>query len=357
MSTTGSDLILTIVLWVTGTFALLSVLLLFTAAMFRLRSRREESRELVIRTRWSPLITHLIAHGSLDWDGLPNLARADRKRFIEYWAVMHAYVRGSGDQAMNLLAGHLDMHKWLTPLLTHRQIRYRLAAVTALGYLGTATDKQIKRVEKNIANPNRFLSITALRCILNLDIERGIRALNITLAEKNWSDSRLISALREADQSAVLAELHASIETAPRRTALKCYRLCKQLRGYTDREESLTLLKRFPEDPAVAAQFLRLVNIPSLMPYVMPFLRHSEADIRALAIEAVGRLGTLVNMHDLTPRLDDEDPWVRYDAATSILLLPGMNASQITALLERLPESPGRIILQELYQVSQRGAA
>lgn len=353
-STTSSDAILQFVIAITGVFLVLCFLLLLTALGFRVRSWREQrKRERVIRV-WRPILIQVITDSSFNSNRLPSIARSDRKRFIELWSVMHAYVRGSGDDAMNLLAARIKLHQWITPLLNSPSLRTRIAATTALGYSGKASEKQLKRIEKSITDKNRLLSVTALRSLLNLDHERGFRSLRALLATKDWSDSRVISALREAPLAAVLNELQHSIETAPRRGALRCFRLIEQLRGYTARDECLTLLERFPDDPAVRSQFLRLVNLPSLLPLVLESLAHQDAEIRALAVEAVGRIGSRQEMPALAERLGDEDLWVCYDAAATLILLPQISDTDILRLIETEPDSAGKDILYELHQQQRR---
>ncbi|MGX5914768.1 HEAT repeat domain-containing protein [Aliidiomarina sp. Khilg15.8] len=348
VSTTGSDFILTSVLWITAGFTTLCILLLLIAAALRYRARYMEAQEQRICRRWRPILNQAIANPTAPLPALPALPIRHRPLFLEYWCIVHAQVRGSGDTALNQLAHELYMDDWITHILRHGEFKYRLAALSALGYFASATPEQLRLVRNALNHPGRVISITALRCLLNLNTEDGMQELERCLMHKHWSDSRLMSALQDAPTAPVLEVLHRAILNAPRRVALKCYRLCERLRGYTDQEETYLLLQRFPHDSSVAAQFLRLVNLPGLLPEVRPFLKHDHADIRALAITAIGRLGSETELPHICPLLADDDPWVRYDTAATLLLMPGVDEAMIENLCNTLPDSLGRTTLRQL---------
>lgn len=198
---------------------------------------------------------------------------------------------------------------------------------------------------------HRLLSITALRCLLNLNMERTLGELANRLSFMNWSDSRLVSALKEAPREQVLTVLDSALQTAPLRRALKCYRLAEQLRGYTDQPTTDTLLRRFGEEEAALSQFLRLVNTPSARPQVLNLLSHPTAGIRAQAIIALGRIGETEDAERLLSMLNDTDSWVRYDAAATILLLPGIDDDHISRLLSQLPPDGAEHLL--LYSLAR----
>lgn len=359
VSTIDSDPLLHVVLIVTTGFGVLCILLLITAAAFRLRSEREAKAQEATREYWKNALASAIAQGPQKSYALPNLAKKDRARFLEYWCLMHSYVRGSGDQAMNQIAAQLELPEWATSLLKSRMLRVRITAVTALGYFGHANNQQLKLIEKMLNHPNRLVAVAALRSLLSLDEHRGAQALESIFKEKTWSESRVLSALREAPLERVLPSLKLGMRDMPRRTALKCFRLAEQLRGYTDREEALNLLERFLDDPAVVAQFLKLANVPSLLVHATRFLSHRDPEIRGLVIRCIGRLGDASYAPRLFDRLEDEDPWVRFDAAATLIMLPDVTSSSIYEELSKRPQSTGSDTLKVLLenQVDLQGLA
>ncbi|RTE85806.1 MULTISPECIES: HEAT repeat domain-containing protein [Gammaproteobacteria] len=359
VSTIDSDPLLHVVLVVTTGFGVLCLLLLITAAGFRLRSERELKEQSATRAYWKDAIASAIAEGPQEAYGLPKLTKKDRARFLEYWCLMHSYVRGSGDDAMNQIAAQLKLSEWVTSLLKSRVLRVRITAVTALGYYGKANSKQLKLIEKMLNHPNSLIAVAALRSLLSLDEQRGAKALEAIFKEKTWSESRVLSALREAPLERVLPSLKLGMKEMPRRTALKCFRLAEQLRGYTDREEALNLLERFLDDTAVVAQFLKLASVPSLLVHATRFLSHRDPEIRGLVIRCIGRLGDASYTPRLFDRLEDEDPWVRFDAAATLIMLPDLTPDAIKAELQKRPASAGSETLTMLIdnQINLQGLA
>ncbi|MCC5880626.1 MAG: HEAT repeat domain-containing protein [Idiomarina sp.] len=349
MFTTNSDVILDIVIAATLGFLSLCGVLLLIAGLFRWQSRRSLLRERKLTELWQAHFHQAICDGTLAVSDMPRLKRRHRKDFLEYWSQVHAYVRGSGDKGLNELAHLVDLPRWLTRYLSDPRISVRLSAITALGYFGKATATQERYVLRALESKNRLLSITALRCLMSLNVERTLGELANRLAFMNWSDSRLVSALKEAPREQVLAVLDNALHDAPLPRALKCYRLAEQLRGYTDQQTTDTLLERFADQEAALSQFLRLVNTPSSRPQVITLLSHPSANIRAQAIMALGRIGDTSDADRLLTMLDDSDNWVRYDAAATILLLPGIGNTQIDHLLTQLDEgSPAHMLFYSL---------
>lgn len=337
-------------------FSILCFLLLIIAGAFRWRARRSSRRMERLKQRWQATFHQVISSGHCPDSKTLILKRRQRKDFLNYWSQVHAYVRGSGDTGMNELAAMLNMPHWLNRYLHHPMLHVQLSAITALGYFGQATPQQERFVLQALRSRHRLLSITALRCLLNLNPEQTLQQLTNQLSLMNWSDARLLSALREAPREPMLDVLEQAIATAPLRRALKCYRLAERLRGYTAQVTSDTLLQRFGQETAALAQFLRLVNTPSSRAQVLPLLTHDDADIRAQALVAIGRIGQLSDASRLLPLLNDNNAWVRYDAAATLLLLPGADENTINQWLQTLePGSHGHLLLYSLTRTFKAG--
>lgn len=113
----------------------------------------------------------------------------------------------------------------------------------------------------------------------------------------------------------------------------------------------------FDDSPAVrdaaAAALAKLGEIA--LPVMRKLLTDDEATVRARMAKSLGSMGKTAKaaLDDLDYALDDDDGWVRLNAAEAIWLITGKTGSVVPALIEEL-KNPKRRIRFKTYQLFQK---
>jgi len=98
-------------------------------------------------------------------------------------------------------------------------------------------------------------------------------------------------------------------------------------------------------DDRVISVCLQLVTDPQDHERVVRLLASPRWHVRMHAAAALGRLGEPSDRDLLVPLLSDSVWWVRYRTAQALLALPGMGASGLRLVKERLDDAYGRDII------------
>ncbi len=113
--------------------------------------------------------------------------------------------------------------------------------------------------------------------------------------------------------------------------------------------------KRFSPRTDMQSQLVPILDAlgrtadPSALPHLLPFLKHSNAEVREAAARAIGRLGDPAGVAPLMEMLADADSAPRAAAAEALADLKAtVNPAEIVARLDAEPERAVRVALYTL---------
>jgi len=307
-----------ILLFLIGNIALL---LLFGIVLRIWRERGQRRRER-FRARWEPV---LYARMAGDAAPLPALAPGERLLFISLWLHLLGYVRDQAADALVQTAGELGLPQYALQLLESRSPWKRVIAMRAVAALrlDQACDTLLAKAMQN--RPRS--SLTAVRALLQIDLERGFPALEYLLNHQQWSPAAMVEIV-QAGGSQTVRKLAALVGSVPPGRAKPLARLIELLEDQTALPALRRRLASSRDEEEIAAILHCLGRLGQRedSATALAYLEHGSWLVRMQAAYVLGALGGAQDIARLTPLLRDREWWVRYRAAQSLLRLAGSGA-------------------------------
>lgn len=198
-----------------------------------------------------------------------------------------------------------------------------------------------------------LISLAAARAIMEIDPHNGAPLLLQRLNRPGWPLGRLRQLLQLAPLTVRNRSLSQALADAPEPLLIRLLALSHEL-AESDTEPAMQLaLRRFPEDPLVLAQVLRLTAAPGNLPLARAALAHPHDEVRHAALGALGRLGSLKDTDLLAGHLNQDNWYNQQAAAAALMALPGMQPQLALDILPGLNRQSGR--LHWLQALSERG--
>lgn len=299
--------------------------LLMLAAVFLLRIRLliRQGQERVFEAQWQPLLAECVFGVPAT---LPQVPRNMRYRFLKVWNFHHESLVGKARSNLEALAGAMRLEDIARDLMRNGNLRQRLIAVMTLGHLGDRS--QWHDLRALVADPSPMLSLAAARALLDIDASATLAWLvTVMAAREDWPLARVVSILKEAGPDRVTLPLIAAAETAARSEGgrRQVARLLSMMEvAHTESVAPVAgRIVREVDDPELIAAALLLVQDPRDLDIVRRHAGHEAWQVRANALQVIGRIGESADRPMLVEKLADRHWWVRYHAAHALLALPG----------------------------------
>lgn len=273
-------------------------------------------------------------------DSLGNVGGDKALALLEKALTDHnTHVRWQATQALGIVGGDKAL-AWLGKALTDRDVRTRRNAVYVLGSVGG--DKALALLKKALADHDFGVRWSAVSALGKLGNDQALPLLEKALADPDSSLRRAAAtALGNLGGDQVLALLEKALAdpiVTVRQSA--AYAL-----GRVGGDKAHALLELLP-----AGMRPPVVGVDKSLVQLGKELSHPDANVRRLAVNALGRLGGDQVLGWLEQALADKDANVRQAAAIE---LGGIGGDKALALLEKALADPNNY----WYVTSQLGMA
>ncbi len=324
--------------------ALLTLCIALLIMGLRIQRYWLERHEQHFQQRWRPVL--MLAMVGEPGGALPVLARRDQWRFLKLWNHMQESVRGDATQRLGALAHQLGCQHMARRLLASGSLTRRLFAILTLGHMRDATAWDLLDVQ--LRQPGRISSLYAARALIQIDLQRGVRAVVPHLLQRDdWEMVRIAILLQEF-RDALGGELTQRLAGLPTALWPRALQLAEALHLHVPADIVLPWLQM--EQPAdVLSAALRLANDAEVRPAVRALAGHADWRVRVQAAHALGRLGEPSDVAVLTGLLSDPQWWVRYRAAGALSQLPFLSREELRGLLAALQDRYAREISTQVF--------
>lgn len=319
-----------------------SVMLLMTIVVLRLRLTRRERRTKVILDRWRPLLA-MAAAGDLSPS--PPIDDDDGKLLLPLWNQVRESVRGESEASLDAFARCIGLDRTARVLLASGNSRARLLAINTLGHIGsTETTAQLERY---CLDNDAIVSFAAARALLRIDSANALPMLVPLMLERaDWPIARLAPMLRVADMAQLELVLTDAL-THVRGAALeRLLLIAAVLPAERVSQWARTALEK-SENWAQIAAALRLVSDPRDAPLVRRFLQHPVWQVRVRAVTALERVAGADDLPNLVAALADPEWWVRLRAARTLARLPFLSGEHLARLRDSVSDRFARDALTQ----------
>jgi HEAT repeat protein len=335
----------TAALWCTVASVFASILLLLYTIELRIRRRIAEYRHARVSAYWRAIIANAMAPATDPVTSPPKLRRRDRKEFLKLWNRTRNMVEGAAAERLIDLVQQLDLVKWVRRQATHSHFGTRLLAIQSLGYLRDEKSWELLLAESD--SENLALSVTAAEALVEIDPDRAVLAVIPKIAARHdWPKTHVFRLLQKAGSEAVSEPLYRAIRTGT--DAEAAYLLpFAALAEFDVRDAMAAETMATRDDPDVLAAALKLASGYGRVPRLDRLAAHPVWYVRMQAARLLGRTARPDDAKRLEALLTDENWWVRYRAASSLVCLPGSSAADIDAIKTRQTDPFARDILEQ----------
>lgn len=294
------------------------------------------------------------AHITAEGDPLPELAMLkDPHAVLEMWNHLHESLDGEAKAGLNRFADQLGIPDIAQSMLRSRFIDRKLLAINTLGNL--ADRGAYSAVERLINERDPIVSYWAWRALIRIDVETALeKTLTVILARTDWSPVFVAELLQQIDADTLSEPLCRLVSDAFDQAIeeRQMSRLVSYL-TFAHIFDSATVITRIFEETdqkEVLIACLRLLPDfePALRPQVRKLVRDHRWEVRLEAISTLSRFHEPEDLPLLLETLDDQEWWVRYRAAGTILDLPEFAENGIEPLIDRLSSDFARDMLRQV---------
>lgn len=280
---------------------------------------------------------------------LPSIHKQDWLLLFNLWNLMHDFLRGEASEKLNQFARLTDMDQVARRWLKKPRVRDRLIAVITLGRL---RDQQAwPSLCEIMRGKHSTLSLAAARALIQIDPNAALPIiLPAILDRQDWPPSRIASFLGQASSRMTHQLADATLQTVSKRAPGVLRHLLES--GYNKLFNIADALHHSQNDEIISA-CLQSVSNPADLPSVRHYARHANWRLRVQAANALGRIGTRLDIPLLTGLLSDPQWWVRYRAAQAITRLPSVDDASLQKMQTQLEDPYARDILRQAIAESQ----
>lgn len=342
-----SDALLRIALYSALAVAVLTLLLLVYALLITSFSQRRNRTQQQFEATWRPYLAGVAVGDEVLQ--VPSLPVSQRNWFLLLWCRTQRSLRGSARPRLNAMFSYLELEPVAVTAIQTGSVREQLTGLTALGYLDNLAHWELVAGRIEAANP--IIALAAAKTLVSLDSERALRLLMpLFLTRADWSMVQLKMLCRLAGPLAVTAPLLSELRHYKQHPAtMTPHAVSRMLRlmAFADQAQLASPARDLLISGDATAAYWALLCLgenadPRDRDRILAHLHHAAPEVRAMAAQA---LQATVNSDDLMvllPLLEDQDWWVRQQAADAVVKIPGMNRQQLQTLMAEMTDPYGR---------------
>ncbi|MBC8650125.1 HEAT repeat domain-containing protein [Pseudomonas sp. MTM4] len=339
------DAMLQLALYCALGLAGLTLLVMLQVLLLGEVARRRSARRQQFNDQWRPFFA-LCSLGDTLPEPLPVLPRGRQLWFLLQWNRTQLQLRGAARERMNRALVALNMDRRALALLRGR-VQRKLIGLTCLRHL--ADPAHWEAVQPLLMSRNMIVSLAAAQTLIAMDAARAMHLiLPAAAARPDWALPRLANLCQQAGEQAVTTPLLITLSSSedPRRE-----RLIPLLVHGDPRHAAPWARVRLEEDSApeqlqIALRCLCELGDPRDRPLLLRALRHSHADVRLGALQALHKQARDDDSELFLPLLGDHSWWVRQTAADCLATLPRNTPERLQALLAQVEDRYGQDALR-----------
>lgn len=261
---------------------------------------------------------------------VPALRKREVAGFIEAWNLAHVPLHGETTPALARIAGTVGLERRLYQRLAHGGFHDRLVSTIALGHLKQQT--HFDRIALYLDDKSSIVSLCAARALMQIDPRRGIPLFLAQIEQRDdWSEGTIAAILKETSPGLISRQLAQATLQAEPELASRLIRLLADV----DPQEAAPIIRKFllsATDDHLISTCLQVMTRTADLDCVRPLLGRPRWHVRMQAASTLGRLGEPGDEKLLLGMLADEQWWVRYRTAQSLIKLPSMGEAGLREL-------------------------
>lgn len=333
--------------------AILTIVMLCGILLMRLWLLVKERRRKRFYKVWRPLLVQCVEDVP---QAVPRVSRLDRLHFLYYWNYFHESLRGEAKQRLNQVARLAGMDRTAAGMLKRGGVRKRLLAIATLGHL---RERSVwNELQDLAASDHPVLSLAAARALIQIDAKAAMPVLSPLIgAREDWSPTKVAAILREAGPDLIVRPLAIAAFSAPPGMAVRLISYLEATQSKDVLPLVRSLMLRWSADDRVQAAALSLIGRcqdPQDLEIVRSYVSHSNWQVRAQAVIALGKMGVRSDETRLIAMLADPQWEVRYRAAEALAGLPFVTRDRLAQIQSEQTDDHAKEILTPFLFPLQR---
>lgn len=373
LSFAALDPVLRLALFAALALAAISLLVMAQVLLLSQAGARRERRRERFEARWRPLLVAESLGLPAGSGALPVPAkRAECDWLLRLWNQVQFHLRGPSHARLNAMLCALGLDRHALSLLSRRDARDQLTALSSLRHLGDSA--YWAHVRPLIEAPGAVISLAAAEALVAIDPVRAMRqVLPIAMRRRDWSRNRIELACQQAGRDAVTQPLVDLLrEPLPPWARARLLELLRHAQPRTLGPWARAVLERpLPaEAPArtgpnadadarpgleriAALRVLAALHDPADRSRILAALRDPLGAARLAAIDALRAQLVAADADALLLMLSDRNWGVRQAAADALASMPGLAPAALAAMADAVYDRYGREALQRA--IAERG--
>lgn len=285
------------------------------------------------------------------FDPVEPLPKEELPHFLFIWNYLHESLRGISKDRLNGLAHDLHLEGRTYRMLRGRNLKNRILAINTFGNLRER--QAYEEIRKLAYTQDPIISLWAWRALFRIDFDETLdKHFSMMAARTDWSPTFVAKILLELDRDLISEPLVRLVgESFERKieerqmARLISYLTVAHIAAFSPLIDRI--LNESSQNEVLIA-CLRLVKSDESLGRVRELIESERWEVRLQVVQTLGRLGHDEDVALLIEALNDLDWWVRYRAASALLIMPSVTEEQIADLAENLPNEFARDILRQV---------
>lgn len=308
---------------------ILAALLLMIVLIVRKRFDKKAKRAESFREIWE-----VILMASLDRipNDLPPIEEKDHLTFLIVWNYFQELLLDESKENLFALAERVGLYSIARKSLRKRNVKGRLLAVNALGFL---RDKKSWHLIKKLVNHrDTTFSLSVARALININPRKSTWIILPLIAKRNdWSVDRCADLIRQIGIEEISEKLILQINRTPQNQLPKMIRLLDLILPSEANPVVKRLLTKYDDKEIIYACLLVYKDVDNLQ-RVRYFLTHEDWEVRMQAAVCLGKYGEEEDIDYLVSTTEDPEWWVRYRSAQALAKIPIMTIEKLKEIAE-----------------------
>jgi hypothetical protein len=337
--------------WKIGIACVFLTAFLFIAVLaMRRYLNKKAQRAAEFRDVWETIML-----ASLDRvpDQLPIIEEKDHLTLLMLWNYIHELLLDESKQNLRVLANLIDLPIIARKILRRRNVKGRLLAVNALGWL---KDKNSwSQLRKMLDHRDTTFSLSVARALININPRKASWLVLPLIAKRNdWSIDRCSDLIKQMGVEEVADKLILQLNRTPQNQLPKMIRFLDLLLPSEANPVIKRLMMKYDDKEIIYSCLLVYKDVDNLQ-RVRYFLTHEDWEVRMQAAICLGKYGAEEDIDFLVSTTQDSEWWVRYRSAQALARFPQISLDYLKEIAERHSDTFSHDIIMRI--VTEREVA
>jgi HEAT repeat protein len=276
---------------------------------------------------------------------LPPLHGRDHLPFLSLWNHYYEVLQGEACDNLIALAQQLDLASIARCQLFRNDKKHRLLGILTLGNLRSKEDWPL--LNQFLHLPDTYLSLVAMRALFQIHPDRAVKTLlPYLISRTDYPPAQVGILLNRIEHNEVCPQLILQMVLNLGLGSSHILRYMEACNCEINRQIFEAILQKQPDDHVISTA-LGMINDPTAIDLILPFVEHPRWHIRVHVAEALGKLARRDHIPQILRLIKDREWWVRYRAAQALAGLPFMSKEELQGLRQTLDDPYARDILRQ----------